>query len=212
MRKLSIFLMLTLLLGFTTVAQADPTVLQMVNYMLEEIQKLNPISQEQLDTSLQPYETYAKGKYEVVAYGTYAGYEQNAYTYYPPNTAGQQHIITVSEDTSGKPYNFTINATQEWGLKGVTDLGGTFYSQKSLNGDKVVHWKLFCLKVLNLGPEYDIGFAAFEDLPNGGDFDYNDLVLKIEPNPPAVPLPGAVLLLGAGLARLAAYARRRQED
>ena len=27
-----------------------------------------------------------------------------------------------------------------------------------------------------------------------------------------VPLPGAVLLLGAGLARLAAYARRRQED
>jgi hypothetical protein len=28
----------------------------------------------------------------------------------------------------------------------------------------------------------------------------------------AVPLPGAVLLLGAGLARLAAYARRRRED
>jgi hypothetical protein len=27
-----------------------------------------------------------------------------------------------------------------------------------------------------------------------------------------VPLPGAVLLLSAGLVRLAAYARRRQED
>jgi len=27
-----------------------------------------------------------------------------------------------------------------------------------------------------------------------------------------VPLPGAVLLLGAGMARLVAYARRRQED
>jgi hypothetical protein len=32
----------------------------------------------------------------------------------------------------------------------------------------------------------------------------------IIPNP--VPLPGAVLLLSAGLVRLAAYARRRQED
>ena len=30
-------------------------------------------------------------------------------------------------------------------------------------------------------------------------------------NPAVVPLPGAVLLLGAGLVRLAAYARRRQE-
>jgi hypothetical protein len=29
---------------------------------------------------------------------------------------------------------------------------------------------------------------------------------------PAVPLPGAVLLLGAGLVRLAAYARRRREE
>lgn len=32
------------------------------------------------------------------------------------------------------------------------------------------------------------------------------------PSPPAVPLPGAVLLLGAGMVRLVAYARRRREE
>ena len=50
---------------------------------------------------------------------------------------------------------------------------------------------------------------AFDDLQV--DLDYNDFVVKVESIDP-VPIPGAVLLLGAGLARLAAYARRRREE
>jgi hypothetical protein len=55
-------------------------------------------------------------------------------------------------------------------------------------------------------------YFGVEDLPNPitreGFGDYNDMVVKFS----AVPLPGAVLLLGAGMARLAAYARRRREE
>jgi hypothetical protein len=46
---------------------------------------------------------------------------------------------------------------------------------------------------------------------NGGGWSYVELSFPAE-NRAAVPLPGAVLLLGAGMARLVAYARRRQDD
>jgi hypothetical protein len=51
-------------------------------------------------------------------------------------------------------------------------------------------------------------FIGIEDRPiNSSDKDFNDKIVTMNP----VPLPGAVLLLGAGLARLAAYARRRRD-
>jgi hypothetical protein len=44
-----------------------------------------------------------------------------------------------------------------------------------------------------------------------GNFEGHSIVNNISVSTSPVPLPGAVLLLGAGLCRLAAYARRRKE-
>ena len=48
------------------------------------------------------------------------------------------------------------------------------------------------------------------NLPSNAKIDYTFEIVQYPST--AVPLPGAVLLLGAGMARLAAYARRRKED
>lgn len=53
----------------------------------------------------------------------------------------------------------------------------------------------------------DKWYIGMEDRPIGsGDKDYNDMVVGLTP----VPVPGALLLLGAGLVRLAAYSRKRR--
>lgn len=44
-----------------------------------------------------------------------------------------------------------------------------------------------------------------------GAYDYNDMIVMLESVQP-VPVPGALLLLGAGLVRLAAYSRRRRNE
>jgi hypothetical protein len=55
-------------------------------------------------------------------------------------------------------------------------------------------------------------YIGIEDLPkSGSDFDYQDKIVSMSGGSGGVvPLPGAFLLLGAGLARLVAYKRRTQ--
>jgi len=48
---------------------------------------------------------------------------------------------------------------------------------------------------------------AWEDLPGGGDRDFNDIVVEVSVNP--IPIPAAVWLFGSGLLGLIGIARRK---
>ena len=77
---------------------------------------------------------------------------------------------------------------------------GPFYSDRSLNGDGLNH-----IYAAQYGGDRFIpaGIAVgFEDLPNGGDFDYNDenFVFVNVANATDVPEPASIALLLAGAA------------
>ena len=218
MRKLAIFMMITLLLGIGTAAaqvtgdlpNPEYTTLQIINELLR-LQGEPTIA---ALPSPQPFETYAPGHFTVTGYGMQSAIAQQAYTYNvgTPGT-NQVDLGAYSINTLGTLLgagNIPVDPTAEWGLKGVTT-HGTFYSQTSLNSDNMVHWKLYCIPPAD---EFgiSIGFAAFEDTPYpSGDFDYNDLVLKIEPNPSA-PIPGSLLLLGSGILGMMGIGVRRKSS
>jgi hypothetical protein len=52
---------------------------------------------------------------------------------------------------------------------------------------------------------------AWEDLPRGGDRDFNDLVVEVSvgKGPHPTPEPASLLLLGAGIAGLAGFGRKK---
>lgn len=87
----------------------------------------------------------------------------------------------------------------------VLDTGDRFYNDKSLNADGVNHtWG----QVYGGDAFVPVGFhLSFEDLFNGGDFNYNDhsFVIGVE----AVPEPAAWALMIAGFGMIGVAMRRR---
>jgi|GEM_PF-6675927 len=178
---------------------------QIINQMLVE-QDLQPLfsSNADLDPYLLSYNTFAAGDFSVAYYGKQAGYTQNPGFYYLSDPTQPTSLGTYTNNAIASPVGLAFSPTEGWGLVNTTS-GGTFYSDTALNTDNTVHWKLYCLA--GLGEAYNILFAAYEDLWGGGDFDYNDLVLKIEPNP--VPVTGTIWLLGSSLVGLVGLRWRR---
>jgi hypothetical protein len=73
-------------------------------------------------------------------------------------------------------------------------------SQNSDTLDHMVTWKIIG------GPAEGNWVIAWEDLPGGGDRDFNDLVVEVNVAP--VPIPAAILLLGSGLVGLAGIRKK----
>ena len=86
----------------------------------------------------------------------------------------------------------------------------TFYSHTSLNSDSFDHMMIFDTTDNSVGKLYGSNVViGIEDLYEGGDKDYNDMVVGISDVAPApIPEPSTVLLLGGGLLGMVAFGRK----
>ncbi len=100
--------------------------------------------------------------------------------------------VNIGSFSAGEAIDFRLDNLSK-SVSFVTGLASDNY-------DNVLH------AMLSQNPDGSIT-VSFEDLPNGGDFDYNDLVFKVYETP--IPAAGALLL--TGLAGFGFAGRKRKK-
>lgn len=108
--------------------------------------------------------------------------------------------------------NVTINVGDYFGLWAKdTNTSQTWYTQSKYNTGSDTNYQHFVvMRDKNLITDLYIGVEDLISNDSNADNDFNDKIIQMSGGSGGVvPLPGAVLLLGAGLARLVAYGRSK---
>jgi hypothetical protein len=116
-------------------------------------------------------------------------------------------------DTVGTSFTFGVTAGDILRLFSRTSDGDIWSSDVSLNSDGLNHiYTVGYTGTPDLGPLVPLGrYVSFEDLPGGGDLNYNDLNLVLTNITAGVPEPStwAMMLIGfVGLGYMSARRRR----
>jgi len=114
-----------------------------------------------------------------------------------------EELLNQGDIISGDSVEVVITGDFLWGIE---PNGYQWWSSMSANTDATDHLLSYYVEGLSgLEMNEKVWLLFWEDNISGGDLDYNDFVIELR----AVPEPGTLLLVGAGLAALGAFRNRR---
>ena len=153
----------------------------------------------------------------------------NVTGYFIGQSAGDDSVIRMVDVTSGtvsayffQNHSTAVGATQNFGAVTAGDIlvfellntsaAWTFATDPAYSGDGINHGYVTAFAGGVLGSTlFPAGtYIGMEDLPFGGDFDYNDnqfLFTNVSAAP--TPEPGSLILLGTGILGVASTLRRK---
>ena len=130
------------------------------------------------------------------------------------NSADFVHLFNVPGGTEGIGLggpSATLNSGNVNFLWALNPSGAPLWTslpdQNSDSFDHMVTWLITGNEGQGQGNEVGNFVIAWEDLPGGGDRDFNDIVVEVNVAP--IPIPAAVWLFGSGLLGLIGIARRK---